>query len=117
MAFIPPWIYRNPLFIILAVFIVLTAIYVYATPFSKTITVMNESNISHRRYGNIYATISDEAGNVYMITNQIFLLHFNAVKLAFMLEKGSRFKVSGYGYNIPALGIYPNITAATKLSG
>jgi hypothetical protein len=115
MAIIPSWIYRNTLFTIVAFFIVLGAVYVYATPFSKTITVANHSSISSRRH--IIATISDEAGNVYMISNQILLLHFNAVQLALMLEKGSRFKVSGYGYNIPALGIYPNITSATKLSG
>lgn len=114
MTIIPSWIYRNPLFTILAVFIVLGSVYVYATPFSKTITVANHSSISSRRI--IIPTISDDAGNVYTVSNQLLLLHFNAAQVALMLENGSHFKVSGYGYNIPALGIYPNITSATKLS-
>lgn len=114
MAVIPRWIYRNPIFIIIFLILVLDALYVYTTPFSKTITVANHGNTASGRI--IIPTISDDAGNVYVVSNQIFLLHFNATQLALMFENGSHFKVGGYGYNIPALGIYPNITSATKLS-
>lgn len=89
-------------------------IYIYATPFTKNITVFQRSIISGGKY--VYNTISDDKGNLYKLTNVGIILHFNAAQITATIQEGGKYQITGYGYNIPALGIYPNILSAVKVS-
>lgn len=94
-------------------YIAIAIIYIYATPFTKNITVFQRSMIGGKY---VYNTISDDKGNLYVIANVGVILHFNAAQIAATIQEGGKYQITGYGYNIPALGIYPNILSAVKVS-
>ena len=101
-------------FIFLVVFFLVTGMaYSYFTSFEKTITVKEKDSMKSGKYGkNI---VSDTDGNVYTIENSIFYDFFTAMELFTKIELNQSYKVKGFGYRIPILGIYPNIISASKV--
>jgi hypothetical protein len=104
---------QNKPFIFLVVFFLVTSmVYSYFTSFEKIITVKEKDSMRTGKYGkNI---ISDTDGNVYTIENSIFYDFFTAMELFTKIEQNQSYKVKGFGYRIPILGVYPNIIKASK---
>ena len=104
---------QNKPFIFLVVFFLATSmVYSYFTVFEKIITVKEKDSVKTGKYGkNI---ISDTDGSVYTIENSIFYDFFTAMELFTKIELNQSYKVKGFGYRIPILGIYPNIIKASK---
>jgi hypothetical protein len=104
---------ENRPFILLVVFFLVTSmVYSYFTSFEKVITVKEKDSMRSGKYGkNI---ISDTDGNVYTIENSMFYEFFTAIELFTKIELNQSYKVKGFGYRIPILGIYPNIISASK---
>lgn len=103
----------NKPFIFLVVFFLITSmVYSYFTVFEKIITVKEKDSMRTGKYGkNI---ISDTDGNVYTIENSMFYDFFTAMELFTKIELNQSYKVKGFGYRIPILGMYPNIIKASK---
>ena len=107
---------RNPLrFIFWAVLIWVAAmyIYIYSTMFTKDIRVSSRGMSGG--YKTTYNTVLDDKGDLYTFANIGLLLYFNAAQVAATVQDGGHYRVSGYGVNWPALGIYPNILTAVKM--
>ena len=107
---------RNPLrFLFWALLIWVTAcyIYIYSTMFTKDIRVSNRGMSGG--YRTTYNTVLDDKGVLYRFANNGLLLHYSAAHVAATVQDGGHYRVSGYGMNWPALGIYPNILTATKM--
>jgi hypothetical protein len=104
---------QNKPFIFLVVFFLVTSmVYSYFTSFEKIITVKEKDSMRTGKYGkNI---VSDTDGNVYTIENSMFYDFFTAMELFTKIELNQSYKVKGFGYRIPILGIYPNIISASK---
>lgn len=104
---------QNKRFIFLVVFFLVTSIvYSYFTSFEKIITVKEKDSVRTGKYGkNI---VSDTDGNVYTIENSILYDFFTAMELFTEIELNQSYKVKGFGYRIPILGVYPNIISASK---
>ena len=107
------WYKNNKPFVFLVVFVLLTSMmYSYFTSFEKIITVKEKDSMKTGKYGkNI---VSDTDGNVYTIENSIFYDFFTAMELFTKIELNQAYKIKGFGYRIPILGIYPNIISASK---
>lgn len=102
--------------IILLTLILIHVIYVYSTRFERIITIKEKQTFSSE--GNITSkssmiknTVSDENGNIYQISSSLPLLHFTSAEILLNIEKNKKYKISGYGWRIPILGIFPNIVA------
>lgn len=103
--------------LIVIVFIILLPIlirfiYVYSTPFSRTITIKQKNDYSRGR--TISNTVADETGQVYEVANSFPVLHFTASENWSKLEVGKTYKVTGNGIRIPILSQYPNIVTLTE---
>jgi hypothetical protein len=105
---------NNKRFVLLISFFFITSmVYSYFTSFEKIITVKEKDSMRSGKYGqNI---ISDTDGNVYTISNSLFYDFFTAMELFTKIEPNQSYKVKGFGYRIPVLGIYPNIISASKV--
>jgi hypothetical protein len=103
---------NKPFIFLVVLFLVTSMVYSYFTVFEKIITVKEKDSMRTGKYGkNI---ISDTDGNVYTIENSIFYDFFTAMELFTKIEQNQSYKVKGFGYRIPILGIYPNIIKASK---
>lgn len=88
-------------------------IYTYSTKFEKTITIKKLDSIRSSKYGkNI---IVDEKNNVYYVQNNMYLLFFNSIQLYSNLEINKTYKIKGYGFSFPNLGLYQNIFDAKEI--
>ena len=96
--------------ILIVLFFVSSAIYSYATYFTKTITVKEKDSLRGGKYGQ--NVISDTDGNIYTITNTIFYLFYTSTELYTELAENKKYQISGYGYRIPFLGLFPSIISA-----
>lgn len=98
------------LYILLA-FIIITCLYVWLTPFSRTITIKEKYNFASGagRSLSMKNTVMDSEGRVYAISNSFPLLHFTSAEVMMKIENGKTYTVKGYGWRIPILGMYPNI--------
>lgn len=108
--------HRNPLrflFWALLIWVAASYIYIYSTMFTKDIRVSSRGMSGG--YRTTYNTVLDDKGDLYTITNNGLLLHYSAAHVAATVQDGGHYRVSGYGANLPALGIYPNILTATKM--
>jgi hypothetical protein len=88
------------------------AMYVFFTPFERTIKVAEKFEYASGKYMN--NTISDSEGRVYQVASSWPLLHFKAPEVWMHIEKGKEYVVRGNGIRVPILGWYPNIVAASK---
>ena len=95
-------------FIIL--FFVSSAVYSYATYFTKTITIKEKDSLRGGKYGQ--NVISDADGNIYTITNSMFYGFFTSTELYTKLAENKKYQIGGYGYRIPFLGLFPSIISA-----
>lgn len=105
----------NPIRVYVVLFIVaafVQVIYVYLTPFERSITISQKINYSSGKYMN--NTLIDDQGRVYQVTASWPLLHFRAPEVWLTLEVGKTYTIRGNGIRIPVLGLYPNIVAAVK---
>jgi hypothetical protein len=105
---------NNLVVIIIAVIllpILIRCIYVYSTPFSRTITIKQKNDYSRGR--TISNTVADANGEVYEVANSYPVLHFTASENWSSLEAGKSYKVTGNGIRIPILSLYPNIVTLT----
>jgi ssDNA-specific exonuclease RecJ len=98
--------------IIALAFLAITAIYAYGTRFEKTIKV-KEVNSLRSKYGT--NTVADHEGNVYSVSNSIFYGVFNSIELYTKFDAEKSYQITGYGYRIPILGMFPNIVSAKQL--
>ena len=98
--------------ILITIFLVLNAIYAYGTRFEKTIRV-KEVNSLRGKYGT--NVVADHDGTVYSVSNSIYYLFFNSAELYTQFDAEKNYIITGYGYRIPILGIFPNIISATKI--
>ena len=104
---------KNKRFIFLVLFFVITSmIYSYFTSFEKIIKVKEKDSIRTGKYGQNIIADTDE--NVYSVANSMFYNFFSAMELFTKIEVNQSYKVKGFGYRIPILGIYPNIISASK---
>lgn len=96
---------------IIVLLVFLNLVYVYATPFERTITIKEKYSFAagSGRGLSLSNTVMDGEGRVYAIHNSLPLLHFTAAEILVQLEKGQTYKVKGYGWRVPVLGMYPNI--------
>lgn len=91
--------------------ILIRCIYVYSTPFSRTITIKQKNDYSRGRTTS--NTVADVTGEVYEVANSYPVLHFTASENWSTLEVGKSYKVTGNGIRIPILSLYPNIVTIT----
>ena len=100
-----------PYIAIFILFLVFNFIYTYTTMFEKVITVKNVNNIrlSSKYLSNI---IVDNEGNLYRVSNNLYLMFYKAAELYESIEIGKKYKIKGYGKRIPILGLYKNIYSA-----
>jgi hypothetical protein len=97
--------------IFLALLLLIRCLYVYSTPFSRTITIKQKNDYSRGR--SISNTVADMNGEVYEVANSFPVLHFTAAENWNTLEVGKSYKVTGNGIRIPILSLYPNIVTVT----
>ena len=103
--------------ILLFIFLIIHVIYVYSTRFEKTITIKEKHAFSTEgsmtsKNSIIKNTVSDQNGIIYQISPSFPLLHFTAAEVLLNIQKNKMYKISGYGWRIPILGIFPNIVSA-----
>lgn len=102
--------YKHPIIFYVALFaviILVNVIYVYSTRFERTITVKEKHEYATGKY--MRNTILDENSNAYQVSSSIPLLHFTDAETWLHLEKNNKYTISGYGWRVPILGMYPNI--------
>lgn len=105
---------KTPYYIIVFVLLVIMQmIYSYATYFTKTITIKEKESLKNGKYGQ--NVVADTDGNIYSISNSIFYLFFTSTELYTDVNESQRYQVSGFGYRIPILNIFPTIISATKV--
>jgi len=93
--------------------VLVNIIYTYSTKFEKTIIIKKTDSIRSTKYGkNI---IVDENNNVYYVQNNMYLLFFNSIQLYSNLEVNKTYRIKGYGFSYPNLGLYQNIFDAKEI--
>ena len=100
---------------LLIIITILNIIYVYSTKFKRTLTVNEKYTYgSNNSKGN--QSISDTNNNIYIVKNSLYLLHWTSVELFNKMDVGKTYEIEVYGYRIPFLGFFPNITKAKKIT-
>ena len=79
----------------------------FSTHFTKEITI-KDKYIRYRRSSSNYNVV-DTDGNIYQIANVWFKADFNRAEDYQSLEKGKKYKVSGFGLRFPMLDMYKRI--------
>lgn len=95
--------------LILVTFILVQILYVWLTPFEKTVIINSKIGYASGKY--LYNTVSDKSGLVYHISNSLPLLHFTSAEVFLKIQPENQYKIKGYGMRVPFLGLYPNITS------
>ena len=100
--------------IIIGTLFVLHCIYVYATPFERFVTIKEKYNYAsgQGKSLSVMNSVSDDSNRVYKITNCLPKLHFTSAEVLLSIVVGQKYKINGYGWRVPILGMYPNITSA-----
>jgi len=93
--------------IILFIIIIINIAYVFFSKFQKTITVKNKYTTSTNN--NIIYTIVDSENNIYTIENVWFFADFDKAQNYNSININSKYNVTGYGYTLNMLSIYPSI--------
>ena len=81
--------------------------YSYATYFTKTITIKEKESLKNGKYGQ--NVVADTDGNIYSISNSIFYGFYTSTELYTKIVENQKYQVTGYGYRIPFLGLFPCI--------
>jgi len=95
------------LIIFLIVLTLLTPIMYLLSNFNKKITIKDKYIRYRKRSSNYH--IVDSEDNIYLVDNLWFLGDFNRAEDYNKLEKGNSYNISGYGYRLGMLDMYPKI--------
>lgn len=95
------------LIIFLIVLTLLTPIIYLLSNFNKKITIKDKYIRYRKRSSNYH--IVDSEDNIYLVDNLWFLGDFNRAEDYNKLEKGKSYNISGYGYRLGMLDMYPKI--------
>jgi len=98
--------------LVLLVGAIIQAIYVFMTPFERTIKVAEKFEYASGKY--MSNTILDSEGRVYQVASSWPLLHFKAPEVWLHIQKEKEYVVRGNGIRVPFLGWYPNIVSVVK---
>lgn len=98
---------------------VATGSYVYGTKFRKIINIKRKFTTLRGDKHGIWSVrmVSDMSDNVYQMSDCIWYLHFGSLTSWVNIEKKQAYEITGYGVEIPILGIYPNILSAKCAAG
>ena len=107
--------FNNKLAILILILIIFYCVYTYGTYYSKTITIENIYYYSKSQKGGLN-TVSDTNDNVYVVKNNILYLFFTSAELLNYFKKGKKYKITGYGWRVPILNLYPNILSAHEVN-
>jgi hypothetical protein len=102
------------LMIVIIVIIVTELLYVYASHFTKTITIKNLDYVGGKKYGKNIVTDLDN--KVYSVSNSLFYGFFSSTELYTNLKINGTYIIKGYGYRVDFLNMYPNIISATLVN-
>ena len=108
------FIFKNPIGLLVSIFIPFVIIYIFYVLFSrfqKTITIKNKYTTSTG--SKIIYTISDSNNNIYTIENVWFYGNFNKAQTYNSINLNSNYNVSGYGYTMNPISLYPSIYEIT----
>ena len=95
------------------IYIILNALYSYTTYFTKTITIQDKESLKNGSYG--HNVVSDTEGNIYTIDNTIYYGFFTSTELYTTLDENKKYRITGYGYRVPVLNLFPSILSAQRL--
>jgi hypothetical protein len=106
------WFIYKILLGLFVVILVIDIVYIYATAFTKTVTITEKQEFASGQGRNLSMknTVADSEGNVYAIRNTFLAWYFTASENYMKIEKGKTYTIKGYGWRVPILGMYPNIT-------
>lgn len=97
---------------VLLCFIFLVPLYVLGSRFKKTITIKTKYTTSSG--SKIVYTVVDSNNNVYTIENVWFFGNFEKAQIYNSININSNYNVSGYGYTINMISLYPSIYGVTS---
>ena len=99
------------------IWILVYALYVWLTPFTKTLRVTNKDIYAYGEGRSLVArnSIADEQGNVYRIANAWPLLEFKSAEALMSIQLQETYEVRGYGIRVPILGLFPTIYKVKKV--
>lgn len=90
-------------------FLIVLFIYYFLTKFEKVVTIKKKFNYGIYKFNNNF--VSDEKGDVYMVVNSYIAFYFRGVEDFSKMEIGKKYKITGYGYRIGFLDMYPMLTS------
>ena len=90
-----------------------TLIYFLMSRFEKTITVSTKFNFGMRKSNQNF--ISDTNENIYRVSNSLFGWYFESVEDYARIKEGVKYKITGYGYRVGFLNMYPRITSVKNI--
>tara|TARA_B000000437_G_scaffold219053_2_gene199696 strand:+ start:99 stop:488 length:390 start_codon:yes stop_codon:yes gene_type:complete len=99
---------------LLVIQIIINILWQYLIKFKKTITI-EEKNTYGSRNSDGNQTVNDTEGNIYVVKNSIYYLHWESVELYNKLDVGEKYEVEGYGMRIPILNTFPVIIKAKNI--
>jgi|TARA_Y100000389_G_scaffold106183_1_gene103107 hypothetical protein len=102
------------LFFLILIQIIINISWQYLIKFKKTITI-EEKNTYGSRNSDGNQTVNDTEGNIYVVKNSLYYLHWESVELYNKLDVGKTYKVEGYGMRIPILNTFPVIIKAKNI--
>ena len=103
--------------VILAIFII-NILYTYITAFEKVVTIKDKYNITSGNRSNSVKTeymIVDDKNTIYKITNLWWRGEFDKAGDWALVNKNETYKLRGYSYRVPILGMYPNVYSLSKV--
>lgn len=90
----------------------LKGLYAYNTYFEKEIKVKDK--YTRLNEGNGSYMMSDSNNNIYRFGKSLWFMKFDNAETWNSLEKEESYKISGYGWRIPLLNIYPNVVKVDR---
>jgi hypothetical protein len=102
------------LFFLILIQIIINISWQYLIKFKKTITI-EEKNTYGSRNSDGNQTVNDTEGNIYVVKNSLYYLHWESVELYNKLDVGKTYEVEGYGMRIPILNTFPVIIKAKNI--
>ena len=97
-------------FILLGIVAILSMIYPLLTGFERQITIAKKyTQVIGGRYASTAYMVVDSSNTIYMVTNLWWKADFNDAEDWNRLDVGKTYRVKGWGYRVPWLGLYPCI--------
>lgn len=93
--------------ILLIILLFFSILYAYHVRWEKIYVQTRKPLIHENKYGK--KTIIDKKNVTYNTTNSIFHCHFDFENVYSKLNENKVYHIQCYGYNIPLIGLHPNI--------